>query len=155
VSFQTVRGVPIGLSERTLVVCPIPRERSSKGPIKDFRGLYPLDYVYMIKGGKSKMKLEDPSSVMHELGSYVITDFGDQKVCWICIHMAYDARYDMASIEAIIESMAEEGLHEEFDMAFPLLGSYDRDGVDSYDVGLLIKHYFGGSPKIIDIHVDY
>ena len=48
--------------------------------------------------------------------------------------------------------MAEDKLHQEFDMAFPLLGCYERDGVDAYDVELLLRHFFQDTVKIIDIH---
>ena len=44
---------------------------------------------------------------------------------------------------------------KEFDMAFPMLGWYEVDGVDAYDVELLIKHFFADTSNIIDIHHKY
>ena len=61
----------------------------------------------------------------------------------------------MSAIEDIIKVMAEDELHKEFDMAFPMLGWYEVDGVDAYDVELLIKHFFADTPNVIDIHHKY
>ena len=153
---ERVYNLPISQSERTLIVCPIPREYSTSGPIREFRKLFPIDYMLMAKGMKPRTKDSgnDPN-IIHELGSYFLTDFGEQKICWICIHSADHNKYNMDVIEDIIKAMAEDGLHHEFDMAFPLLGSYEVDGVDDYDVGLLIEHFFGDTDQMIDIHVDY
>lgn len=149
--------MPISLSERTLIVCPIPREYSTHRHIRQFRGLFPLDYAYMSRGMKPDRELtpEDEENIIHELGSYLITDFGKQKICWICIHNVDHAKYEMSTIEDIIEDMAKEGLHKEFDMAFPLLGWYQEDGVDAYDVELLIRHFFSDTTNSIDIHTKY
>jgi len=149
--------IPISLSERTLIVCPIPREYSTHRHISEFRGIYPLDYAYMARGMKPDRALlpGEEKEIIHELGSYLITDFGEQKICWICIHNVDHAKYQIGAIEDIIEVMAEDKLHQEFDMAFPLLGCYERDGVDAYDVELLLRHFFHDTVKIIDIHTNY
>ena len=149
--------MPISLSERTLVVCPIPREYSTHRHISEFRGIYPLDYAYMSRGMKPDRELtpEDEENIIHELGSYLITDFGEQKVCWICVHNVDHAKYQMSAIEDIISAMAEDKLHQEFDIAFPLMGWYQEDGVDAYDVELLIRHHFSDTSNSIDIHTKY
>ena len=61
----------------------------------------------------------------------------------------------MSAIEDIISAMAEDKLHQEFDMAFPLMGWYEEDGVDAYDVELLIRHHFSDTRNSIDIHTKY
>ena len=61
----------------------------------------------------------------------------------------------MSAIEDIIKVMAEDELHKEFDMAFPMLGWYEVDGVDPYDVELLVRHFFSGTSNMIDIHHKY
>jgi hypothetical protein len=149
--------MPIALSERTLIVCPIPREYSTHRHISDFRGLYPLDYAYMSRGMKPdrEVKPEEEENIIHEVGSYLLTDFGKQKICWICIHNVDHAKYRMSAIEDIIKAMAGDELHKEFDMAFPMLGWYEVDGVDAYDVELLIRHFFCDTPNIVDIHHKY
>jgi len=148
---------PISLSNRTLIVCPIPREYSTHRHISSFRGLFPLDYAYMSRGMKRdrEVKPEEEENIIHEVGSYLITDFGEQKICWICIHNVDHAKYKMSAIEDIIKAMAEDELHKEFDIAFPLLGYYDVDGVEPNDVELLIRHFFDDSPNVIDIHHKY
>lgn len=152
-----VRGIPIYMSERTLLVCPIPREYTLEGSIRGFRSNFPLDFRTMVGDMKPDHTVteEREKLVLFELGSYMLTDYGDQKICWICVHSGEHNNYQMHAVESIIEAMAEDGLHQEFDMAFPLLGHYEEDGISAYDVALLIKENFGDTDKIIDIHVDY
>ena len=62
-------------------MCPIPREYSTHRHISEFRGIYPLDYAYMARGMKPDRALlpGEEEEIIHELGSYLITDFGEAR----------------------------------------------------------------------------
>jgi hypothetical protein len=63
--------------------------------------------------------------------------------------------FQEAWVEEVIDAMAEAGLHKKYDMAFPGLGYYDEDGLDSKVTLKQVYKAFSDSHKALDFHLTY
>jgi len=84
-----------------------------------------------------------------------LSDFGDQKICWITVHNRHEDYVQIDWVKEVIAAMAEAKLHEKYDMAFPALGYYDGDGVATDYVLELVHNAFSEGGKGVDYHLGY
>ena len=98
---------------------------------------------------------EHDSEVLLGRGKFLLSDFGDQKICWMTVQNRHNNYFQLEWLEEVMDAMAKADLHKEYDMAFPGLGYYDEDGLDVNDTLKLVYEKFHDSNKLLDFHVIY
>ena len=144
----------IAYSERTLICVPCAKFRATEHPIKEIRSMFPFEYRHFREHCEDERRQHE-SEVLLGKGKFLLSDFGDQKICWMTVQNRHNNYFQMDWIEAVVRSIADAKLHVKYDMAFPGLGYYDEDGVDQQKVLKMVYSAFNDSEKALDYHVSY
>lgn len=144
----------IAYSERTLICVPCAKFRATEHPIREVRSLYPIEYRHFREHCEDERREHD-SPILLGRGKFLLSDFGEQKICWMTVQNRHNNYFQLEWLEEVVDAMAKAGLHNKYDMAFPGLGYYDEDGLDLEDTLRLVHKKFAGSSKLLDFHVKY
>lgn len=144
----------IAYSERTLICVPCAKFRATEHPIREIRTMFPMEYRHFREHCEDERRQHD-SPVLLGRGKFLLSDFGEQKICWMTVQNRHNNYFQEAWLEEVIDAMAEAELHKKYDMAFPGLGHYDEDGLDLKDTLKQVYEAFSDSSKVLDFHITY
>ena len=144
----------IAYSERTLIFVPCAKFRATEHPIREIRTLFPFEYRHFREHCEDERRNHD-SPVLLGRGKFLLSDFGDQKICWMTVQNRHNNYFQIEWLEEVLVAIVKSGLHNEYDMAFPGLGHYDEDGLDPKEVLELVYETFKDSKKQLDFHTAY
>ena len=144
----------IAYSERTLICVPCAKFRATEHPIREVRTMFPIEYRHFREHCEDERR-EHESEVLLGRGKFLLSDFGEQKICWMTVQNRHNNYFQYEWLEEVLDAMAEAKLHHDYDMAFPGLGYYDEDGLDMADTLKMVFEKFRGSAKGLDFHVGY
>jgi hypothetical protein len=116
--------------------------------------MFPFAYRHFREHCEDERRAHD-SKVLLGRGKFLLSDFDDQKICWMTVHNRHENYFQIEWIAEVVQSIAEAGLHLEYDMAFPALGFYADDGVDQEKVLKMVYNAFSDSKKQLDYHILY
>ena len=144
----------IAYSERTLICVPCAKFRATEHPIREVRTMFPIEYRHFREHCEDERREHD-SEVLLGRGKFLLSDFGEQKICWMTVQNRHNNYFQYEWLEEVLDAMVEAKLHHKYDMAFPGLGYYDEDGLDMADTLKMVFEKFRGSAKGLDFHVGY
>lgn len=144
----------IAYSERTLICVPCAKFRATEHPIREVRTMFPFEYRHFREHCEDERR-EHESEVLLGRGKFLLSDFGDQKICWMTVQNRHNNYFQYEWLEEVMDAIAKAGLHKEYDMAFPALGYYDEDGLDMEDTLKMVYRKFRDSDKQLDFHLGY
>jgi|TARA_B100000131_G_scaffold322766_1_gene377980 hypothetical protein len=144
----------IAYSERTLICVPCAKFRATEHPIREVRAMFPIEYRHFREHCEDERREHD-SEVLLGRGKFLLSDFGEQKICWMTVQNRHNNYFQYEWLEEVLDAMVEAKLHHKYDMAFPGLGYYDEDGLDMADTLKMVFEKFRGSAKGLDFHVGY
>jgi len=144
----------IAYSERTLICVPCAKFRATEHPIREIRVMFPFEYRHFREHCEDERR-EHESEVLLGRGKFLLSDFGDQKICWMTVQNRHENYFQFEWIAEVIQSIADAELHLKYDIAFPGLGYYDEDGVDQAEVLKMAYNAFSDSKNVLDYHISY
>tara|TARA_B100001250_G_C19812474_1_gene796401 strand:- start:2326 stop:2787 length:462 start_codon:yes stop_codon:yes gene_type:complete len=144
----------IAYSERTLICVPCAKFRATEHPIREIRSMFPMEYRHFREHCEDERREHD-SAVLLGRGKFLLSDFGDQKICWMTVQNRHNNYFQEGWVAEVIDAIADAGLHKKYDMAFPGLGYYEEDGLDLENVLKSVYRAFNDSNKQLDFHVRY
>ena len=144
----------LAYSERTLICVPCAKFRATEHPIREIRVMFPLEYRHFREHCEDERRKHE-SEVLLGRGKFLLSDFGDQKICWMTVQNRHNNYFQIDWIEEVIEAIARADLHKKYDMAFPGLGYYEEDGIDTKEVLKMVYNAFNDSEKALDFHISY
>ena len=144
----------IAYSERTLICVPCAKFRATEHPIREIRSMFPMEYRHFREHCEDERREHD-SEVLLGRGKFLLSDFGEQKICWMTVQNRHNNYFQYEWLDEVLDAIVEAKLHHKYDIAFPGLGYYDEDGLDMADTLKMVFEKFRGSAKGLDFHVGY
>ena len=94
----------IAYSERTLICVPCAKFRATEHPIREVRSLYPIEYRHFREHCEDERREHD-SPVLLGRGKFLLSDFGEQKICWMTVQNRHNNYFQLEWLEEVVDAM--------------------------------------------------